>query len=58
LAVLLGPDKRSYLVCQATPEQEKKSILRRVWKDGAFRVFENFKTIRERALLSLENIPA
>jgi nicotinamide phosphoribosyltransferase len=38
-----------YLVEGATPEQEAQSILRPIFENGEFLVYEDYKTIRERA---------
>lgn len=53
LAVHKGPDGRLLLINQATYEQELKSELRPVWRDGSFIHQENYMTIRERALTYL-----
>jgi len=39
-----------YLVDQATPEQEARSLLRPVWRDGEFLARETFDQIRNRVL--------
>lgn len=53
LAVLRNGDGGLYLVNQATEEQEKDSVLKVVWRDGAFLRYDSFDKIRERALASL-----
>ena len=45
-----------YLVSQATPEQEARSELRPVWKDGNFIVQESYAAVRARALSFLQEI--
>jgi nicotinamide phosphoribosyltransferase len=49
LSVLRNSEGELYLVNQATPQQEADSLLRPVWRDGAFLVREKFNTIRDRA---------
>lgn len=44
------PPNAMVLVNQATPEQESSSLLREVWRNGHLKVYEDFKTIRERAM--------
>lgn len=53
LAVLKDNNGKLYLQDQATKEQEAQSELRTVWADGGFEVYEDYKTVRERALNSL-----
>jgi hypothetical protein len=43
-------DGKLYLINQATPEQEARSSLWPVWKDGSFIVQEDYRVIRTRAL--------
>lgn len=50
LAVVRGADGALLLVNQATAEQERASLLRTVWRDGAFLLRESFDVIRSRAL--------
>jgi len=44
------PTNAMVLVNQATPKQEAASLLREVWRDGKFTVWEDFETIRNRAM--------
>jgi nicotinamide phosphoribosyltransferase len=53
LAVLKDNSGNLYLKDQATPDEEVASELKPVWKDGDFLVYEDYKTIRERALKQL-----
>lgn len=46
----LTPANAMVLVNQATPEQEAASLLREVWRDGKFVVWEDFEQIRNRAM--------
>lgn len=50
LAVLENPLGDPELINCATPEQEARSLLRPVWRDGQFIAFESFDVIRARAL--------
>ena len=50
LAVLRNGAGKLCLVNQATQEQEARSSLRTVWRDGSFIIQEDYKTIRTRAL--------
>lgn len=52
LAVLRGEDGELKLVSQATPQQESDSLLRPVWRDGAFLIRENFADIRNRVSMA------
>lgn len=49
LAVVRGPSGLT-LINQATPEEEVKSELLPVWRNGSFVRMENFETVRLRAL--------
>lgn len=53
LAVVRGSDGQLQLISPATPEQERESLLRPVWKDGSFIIHEGFDQIRARALSDL-----
>jgi nicotinamide phosphoribosyltransferase len=56
LAVLRDAAGELKLMSQATPEQEAKSELRPVWRDGSFLVRESFDVIRARALAERETL--
>ena len=55
LAVLRDGEGKLCLVNQATHEQEARSSLRPVWRDGSFIVQENYQAIRARALSFLHS---
>ena len=48
LSVVRGQDGRLTVIERATPEEEARSLLIPVWKDGHFRRKDSFATIRER----------
>lgn len=50
LAVLRGDSGDLVLINQATPQQEADSLLRPVWRNGAFLIRDSFDAIRARSL--------